>query len=153
MTRRLPAFKLPQWSPTLNFGTIEQWRRELTRLLQDALTRVIDQVNSQVQGLGEDLTVSGVNATVTASAAIHHIGGTGSLQYIYLPVDQVGTTDTNTSRRISSFTGPIFVIPTAAWSIVNTGVGSFSIASANGTVTVGKLIVFTFDGSQWYCTR
>lgn len=150
MTRRLPAFKLPQWSPTLNFGTIEQWRRELTRLLQDALTRVIDQVNSQVQGLGEELTVSGVNATVTASAAIHHVGGTGSLQYIYLPVDQVGTSNTNAARRVSSFTGPIFVIPTATWTVVNTGVGSWRISGPNTTAVIGKLMVFTFDGSAWF---
>lgn len=150
MTRRLPAFKLPQWSATLNFGTIEQWRRELTRLLQDVLTRMIDQVNSQVQGVGADLTVSGVNATVTATSAIHHVGGTGSLKFIYLPVDQVGTTNTNTARRVSSFTGPIFVIPTAAWTTVNTGTGSWRIGSPNTTAVVGKLMVFTFDGDAWY---
>ena len=88
--------------------------------------------------------------SITVTNPIHKVSGTGTLEYIYTTVDSMGASDETTASEGPSFTGPVFVIPTGAFSTSNAGTGTWRIASPNTTATVGQLMVFVFDGDAWY---
>lgn len=119
--------------------------------LNESIYDILDQLNTQVQGVGESLGIgSETNATLKPTNAIHRVGGTGSIQYIQPPRTQAGVeSDGVTARFVSSFTGPLFLLPLGAWTTVDTGTGAGSIRKAS-TAVVGQLMTLVFDGEEWW---
>lgn len=149
MNRRLPQVNLPTWrSPVPDLVELANWRREITRILTSAFNRIVGQLNSQVQGVGENLNTS--SNTITVTDPIHRVSGTGTIEYIYTTIDTVGASDETTATQGPSFTGPLFLVATGAWSTSNAGVGTWRIASPNMTVTANTVVIFVFDGDAWY---
>lgn len=145
MIRRLTRRFLP-----LPTGSWEEDSPKLMDALGAQFSDVLDQLNSQVQGVGDDLSVSAFNMTLKPTHAIHRVGGVLSVQYIQPPRVQAGVeADFVTPRFVSSFTGPLFLLPTEAWTTVDTGTGAGRIA-ANTTAVVGKVMILVYDGSDWY---
>ena len=70
-------------------------------------------------------------STISPNCGIHHVSGTTQIVTIALP--------------FAGFTGSIVLIPNAAFT---TGTG-FGIALAS-TAVIGKALIMTFDGTNWY---
>ena len=97
------------------------------RQLLSYLGLVTEQLNSQVQGVG---SVVASATSIALSAAIHHVSGTTAIQTIVVP---------------ARFTGPVFLIPDAVWTLITGG----NIAKA-ATAVVSRLMTLIFDGTLWY---
>jgi len=147
MIRRIIEPQLPP-APGTDKAVIPSFR-ELIRWLRRFSADVIGQLNSQVQGVGDVLDSGGTNVTLKPTHAIHHVGDTGSIQYIQPPTEQYGVeSDETTVRNVSSFTGPLFLIPDGAWTLVDTGTGVGRILK-NSTAVEGQVMVLVFDGEAW----
>lgn len=147
MIRRLSERQLPM-PPSTDTGVLA-FCRGLVGWARQFSFDVIGQLNSQVQGVGSSISVTGSNQTLKPTDPIHSVGGTGSIQYIQPPTEQLGVeADLTTQRSISSFTGPLFFLPTGLWTLVDTGTGTGRIAKASSAV-VGQLMILVFDGDKW----
>lgn len=88
---------------------------------------IIDQINSQVQGVGTPLSSA---PTLSPTNAIHHVTGTAAVSNIALP---------------PNFTGDVTLIADDGFSTVTGG----NIAAAV-SAPAGRAIRFTSDGSMLY---
>jgi len=147
MIRRLSE-RAPPAAPQTERGVLG-FCREMERWARQLSVDVIGQLNSQVQGVGEEISSAGTNVTIKPTHAIHVVSGTGSILRILPPAEQYGVeADQTTARSVSSFTGPLFLLPTGAWTLVSgaSGVGG---VTKNSTAVVGQLMIVVFDGDTW----
>ncbi len=126
---------------------LEFFRATVWPYLDRALSDIVEQVNTQSQGVGTPIDATGANITITPGSAIHVVSGAGSIQTISPPLIQVGVeADFVTPRSVSAFTGTIVLIPDTAstWTLVTGG----NIRKAS-TCVVGQAMHVTFDGELW----
>lgn len=126
---------------------LEFFRATVWPYLDRALSDIVEQVNTQSQGVGIPIDATGSNITITPGSAIHVVSGAGSIETIEPPMLQIGVeSDFVTPRQISAFTGTIVLIPDvgATWTLVATG----NIRKAS-TCVVGQAMHVTFDGELW----
>lgn len=125
-----PPTKLAM-SPELRgwLNGVTKWCRDFYRAVQDDLTGVHDQINTGVQGVGDTLASA---ATITPDHPIHQVSGTAAISTITVP---------------TGFSGPVFLIPQGAWTLV-TG-GNIGLAS---TAAVGRvlMVVYDYNAHLWY---
>lgn len=107
----------------------DDWTSNFMRWLRPVLEAIRQQVNTQVQQLGESIASA---RTITVTSAIHHVTGTTAIHRINPP---------------TGFTGDVRLIPDAAFTL-GTGDGG-NIAKAS-TAVVGRTLVVTYDGTNWY---
>lgn len=84
-----------------------------------------------VTGLGTPISSTGTNITISPTALVTHVTGTGSIQTI--------------TPLYTGFIGSITMIADAAWSTVTGGNIAASMTSVAGTPYVA-----TYDGSVWF---
>lgn len=126
---------------------IDFMRQTVWPFLDRMLSDLVEQVNTQVQGVGPELEAVGSNITIKPSAAIHVVSGDGTIQNIEVPLIQVGVeADFVTPRTVSAFTGTVVLIPdpTATWELVTGG----NIRKAS-TCVAGQAMHLTYDGELW----
>ena len=104
-------------------GYEEQLLSELRKHASD----VIEQINSQVQGVGKPLVSS---RTIVPQQAIHHVTGSTPISYVTLP---------------EGFTGDVTLIADDGFSTLTGG----NIATAV-SAPAGKALRLTYDGSMLY---
>jgi len=111
-----------------NLMKLVRYSQQLTGpYLNGLLSQILNQINTQVQGVGAVL-VSG--ATLIPTNAIHHVSGTATITHINAP---------------AQFSGPIFLIPDGAWALATGG----NIGKAS-TAVVGRLMTVVYDYTTWY---
>jgi len=156
MIRRIPRRRLPDWTPVPpNTATAEQWihvfeskfeawRKLIHRHLDEQFRDILEQVNSQVQGIGEDIVAA---ASIRPTHAVHRVSGSAAISSIDPPNAQRGLDENYDPRLVSSFTGPVILIPTSgsSWTLATGG----NIALAVTSVDFKALIV-VFDSNLWY---
>lgn len=124
-----------------------RWLKSLTQYLLDAnrqlsadLGNVHDQINSAVQGVGDDLA-SGPTLTPAPSSPIHVVTGTAAIATIPVPL---------------GFSGPLWVIPAGTWTLVaqvtnpdGSKTGNIALAA---TAVVGRVmhVVYNPRTGLWY---
>jgi hypothetical protein len=113
-----------------NLKKIAEYTRQLSGpYLSGLLSQIVNQINTQVQGVGADLASA---ATIIPTNAIHVVTGTATISTINAP---------------SQFSGPIWLIAGGAWT-TNTS-GNISLATSP---TVGSVVMFVYDyvTTKWY---
>lgn len=95
--------------------------------LDQLMSQIVQQVNTQVQGVGPVLPSAPL---LIPTAAIHHVSGVAAIDTINAP---------------SAFSGPLFLIPDGAWTLVLGG----NIGKAT-TAVVGQVMMVVFDYTLWY---
>ena len=113
--------------PLLPLAGKDAFQNDLIRTLSSFFFDVVNQLNSQVQGVGQ--TVASADE-VFVSASVQHVSGTGTIKTLTAP---------------PGFTGPIWLIADDNWSLVTGGnIGHAAQAEA------GKAMTVIYDGSTWY---
>lgn len=128
MTSPIPLMQLPPVDSLEIPEILNVWARNLNRVLTDFIYQVTHQVNTQVQGVGLPLNSA---STLMPTHAIHKVSAVDS------PVTSI--------HAPPGFTGPLFLIPTGAWTFATGG----NIA-LSGMAVAGKLLVLVYDGQVWY---
>jgi hypothetical protein len=100
-----------------------RWNKRSSRYIQDKLNEFQGQLNSQVQGVGAVIASA---ATITVSAAMHHITGVAAIATINAP---------------AGFSGPVFLFADGAFSVTTGG----NILLARGPYTPGQLVILAYD--------
>lgn len=156
MIRRIARRRLPAWGGFPSARTPEQWitsfeskwemyRKQLHETLDAQFREILEQVNSQVQGVGDDIASA---ATIRPTHSIHRVSGSAAIDTIAPPNAQRGLdSDYVTTRLVSSFTGPVILIPTSgsSWTLA-TG-GNIALAATSADF---KALICVFDGASWY---
>ena len=139
-TLQPPNPPTPTQDPTTKspLGAINRQLKKLTDHATDfanwtvlRLGEIRTQVNTQVQGVGPVLISA---PTITPTAAISHVSGTAAISNITVP---------------PGFSGNIWLIPDALWTMVEGG----NIASAVSAV-VNRVLEMTWDPTDglWYAS-
>ncbi len=126
---------------------LEFFRATVWPYLDRALSDIVEQLNTQCQGVGDPIDATGANITITPGSAIHVVSGAGSIKTIEPPMLQVGVeADFVTPRSVSAFTGTVVLIPDtgSTWTLVTGG----NIRKAS-TCVVGQAMHLTYDGELW----
>lgn len=156
MIRKVARRILPQWPGWPSDTNLERYLREVERRhdsyrkaleqhLNEQFRELIEQVNSQVQGVGAEIASA---TRIKPTNAIHVVTGAEQIENIDPPNAQLGVeSDHVTPRYVSSFTGPIWLIPAAGstWELVTGG----NIAKA-ATATPLQAMAVIYDGASWY---
>lgn len=125
------------------------WMRErFYPYLKRATFQIIEQLNSQVQGVATSVTITGANQTLKLTDPGVPVGGSGSIQTIDPPMIQKGVAaDQITARSQAGFTGPIFLMPIlgSTWTLVTGG----NIMAARTAVPF-QLMTLYYDGAFWW---
>lgn len=146
MIRLLARKLLPQMSG--------DWKADWPRLrawLTETHRETYEQLNSQVQGVGKPIHVSGQFRTIDVTHPIHHISAeaNSSIIWISLPAEQSGRQgDFATARAVSSFTGPLFLIPDDD-NVRLVGGGNINPPTPL-TLVKNQVLLLIFDGESWY---
>lgn len=154
----LPPFEaLPQVSSSEDVmrlrSMLETHRQSLGTFLRRLLefnhqtaVEVYDQLNTQTQGVGPPIASA---ATIKITHAIHPVTGTAAISTIMPPAEQRGfEADKVTPRYTTTFTGPVWLLVTANWSLTTGG----NIMAAANPVTGDNLVVI-YDGAKWWPAR
>lgn len=152
MNRKLHNEEPPEIPLSLrgaDVASVIGWMRErFYPYLRRAMFDIVEQLNSQVQGVAATVTITGANQTLKLTDPGVPIGGTGSIQFIDPPMIQKGVAaDFTTTRVQAGFTGPIFLMPIlgSTWTLVTGG----NIMLASSAVPF-KLMVLYYDGASWF---
>jgi hypothetical protein len=156
MIRPITRSRLPDWRGFGHAASPEQWIsqfemqftahwKQLQAHLDRQFREILEQTNSQIQGVGEDIAS---DTTIRPTHFIHRVSGAEAIENINPPNAQRGVeSDHLTPRLVSSFTGPIVLIPTSgsSWTLATGG----NIALAATSVDFKALLVI-FDGESWF---
>jgi hypothetical protein len=104
-------------------SAIAEWHHTSSRYLNKKLNEFQEQSNTQVQGVGATIAST---ATITVSAAIHHITGANTITTINAP---------------AGFSGPVHLLADGAFSL---GIGG-NINLARGPYSVGQVAILVYD--------
>ena len=102
---------------------LHEWVHTSTKYLNGRLNEFKEQLNTQVQGVGAVIPSA---ATITVSAAIHHVSGGATITTINAP---------------SGFSGPVHLLSDGGFSL---GTGG-NINLARGPYSVGQLAIVVYD--------
>lgn len=155
MIRRIARRRMPQWGVMTQTRTPEQWisafearwssyEKQLRETLDAQFREILEQINSQVQGIGEDIVAA---TSIKPTHAIHRVSGSAAISSIDPPNAQRGLDENYDVRLVSSFTGPIILIPTSGSSWTLTTGGNIALAA---TSVDFKALIVVFDGTSWY---
>lgn len=156
MIRRITRRRVPRWGAMNPTRSPEQWitafearwatyERQLREMLDAQFRDILDQINTQVQGVGEDLVAA---TSIKPTHPMHFVSGSAAISSIDPPNAQVGLEDDYvTERLVSSFSGPIVLIPTvgSSWTLTTGG----NIALAATSVDARALVVY-YARENWY---
>jgi hypothetical protein len=137
------SYRIDQWRTDFQ-RTFDVWTRNLSRYLVQQIGEIVDQVNTQLQGRGPDLDS---DEEIVITHPIHRVSGSGTIINVIPPEAQLSVdNDYVTTRRVSSFTGPIFLIPAAGstWTLDDSG-NVYKTAAA----VPGQVLMIVFDGEKW----
>jgi hypothetical protein len=95
--------------------------------LDQILSQIINQLNTQVQSVGPILPSA---ATIIPTNPVHHVSGVAAIDTISID---------------PAFSGPIFLIPDGAWTLTTGG----NIGKATSAV-VGQVMTLVFDYEFWW---
>lgn len=156
--RRVPEMPVLEALPAPKFGDVGALRGALEhrhgrlvtflrRVLEyvDQTTReAVDQLNTQVQGIGPDIVS---DTTVQVTHAIHRVSGSAAIDTIELPAEARGLADETTTRSVTSFTGPLWLISSvgSTWTIATGG----NIKAA-ASPAAGHHVALVYDGENWW---
>lgn len=157
MIRRIARRRLPAWGGFPAARTPEQWitsfeskwemyRKQLHETLDAQFREILEQINSQVQGVGEDIVAA---ATIRPTHSIHRVSGSAAIDTIAPPNAQRGVDELYAERLVSSFTGPVILIPSSGSSWTLTTGGNIALAATSADF---KALICVFDGENWYPT-
>jgi hypothetical protein len=118
----------PLASPLLPLAGKDAFQNDLLRVLAPFFFEVVNQLNSQVQGVGADL---GSGESMYLTAPLHRVTGTATIRQLEAP---------------AGFTGPVWLLAQGAWSLSADG-GNIA---RSVTATPGQAVVVVYDGSRWY---
>lgn len=104
-------------------SAISEWHHTSSRYLNRKLNEFQEQSNTQVQGVGATIASS---ATITVSAAIHHVTGSDTITTINAP---------------AGFSGPVHLLADGTFSL---GTGG-NINLARGPYSVGQVAIVVYD--------
>lgn len=108
---------------------VEQFSADLVRSLNTDLTKVHDQINNAVQGVGPNLASA---TTISPTHPLHHVTGTAAITTITPP---------------PGFSGPIWLIADGTWTLATGG----NIAAAVTAVDrLAVQLVYDPQTSLWY---
>ena len=155
MIRRIPRRRLPVWQSPSRALTPEQWimqfeakfiahEKQMRDTLEAQFRDILEQVNSQVQGVGDDIVSA---ASIKPTHSIHRVSGSAAITSIDPPNAQRGLDENYDPRPVSSFTGPIILIPTAGASWTRATGGNIALAA---TSVDFKALIVVFDSNLWY---
>ena len=153
MNRRVHQEQPPELPMQLRGATVADVVRWIRESLYPYLTRssgtIIEQINSQVQGVAPKITAVGSTIKI-GGGPIQPMDGAAVIDTILAPQLQVGLkADHVTPRYQTDFTGPIFFLPTlvplATWSFTTGG----NIMHA-ATPVPGRVLIVVFDGTNWW---
>lgn len=131
-----------------------QWARTHVREVGNDLHQVHLQINSGVQGVGDDLSSTdpdapGAPVTLTLTNPIHVVSGTGQIQKIIVEPTRVETPGPTVPS--GSFSGPIWLIPSGAWQLITSPPPTGNIALATqATINQVVMLVFNLRTRLWY---
>lgn len=101
---------------------------ELRRELLNTLTQYAERLNHMVQGVGGDIASAD---RISVGEPIHRVSGTNSISFISAPAE---------------FSGPIWLIPTGAWTLVTGGNISAAAQAAPG---LAMMLVYNAMHATW----
>lgn len=113
--------------PLLPLSGKNAFDNDLLRALTPFHLELVNQLNTQVQGVGK---VVPAGESIYLTSAVHHVAGTSEIRRIEAP---------------GGFTGPVWLIPDDGWSFVAGGNISRPL-----TATISKVVTIVYDGSRWH---